>query len=239
MYCIARVGIGSNERRCKFKAKYGCFCGHHIKNDNANQSAIVLQKAFRTWFVKRLDRLHSATLMMTEFSSWTEITPSCIIRMETVSNVEWWDIRSLSKHLTFQLESASSMTPLPIYPSSPFTRLSYTHTSLLKLPHYFRRNRMTIRPSLYFFLRFGVEKSALEIKQLFEMYMRFAPTPQKDSMGCFTGTWISLNAPMSNFEKLYIVASTIPGEVQDAIGNTVPNIALHLLYEVLDSEQSF
>jgi len=132
----------------------------------------------------------------------------------------WWDIRTLMKTFTIQLNQSELSNPYPIYPENPFNRNRISVSELLQFKKQIELiknidNSVKIHISLEIFLNLPEKmlnkirnetnqyKLSTEIITQLNNYLRYKMINNKDSQGRFSGCWVLKGTPITPFEKCY------------------------------------
>jgi hypothetical protein len=166
-------------------------------------------------FSNELDVNYNYVLMGIN-DTWIEVP---IIYRFYLDNL-WWDIRTLIKTFTIQLNQSELSNPYPMYPENPFNRNRISVNELLQFKQQMDLiknidNNIKIHVSLGTFLNFSEKilskirnekdqyKLSTNIIKEFNNYLRYKMINNKDSQGRFSGCWVSRKTPLTPFETCY------------------------------------
>lgn len=228
--CAALV----RNRPCKFHAKQDSrYCGHHVKYELQQhrpptcpkvtyESLLpqirIIQHFLHAAFLRRLDTNFLLTRELLGDTTWKGIPSHEIICMRTDQH-EWWHVPQLCLMINYQLNKILGNRPSIPVPSSPFTRLPYTVTSLQTLRQRLSSSLPNIVSgsnliTLQTFLSHCIKvTNAHRRQEIFEQTLRFQFTNETDSMGMFCGKWVLKDTSISTVEKLLGVLQYVPMEI--------------------------
>lgn len=148
-------------------------------------------------------------------NSWNEIPFQYWIHIDNL----WWDIRTLNKIFTSQLNQTELENPYPVYLENPFTRNKISVDDICKLKYHVsllvRYFNFNIHISLNTFIKLPskmlnnirdtsvqYDVACMIIKQ-FAKKLRFKTINYKDSQGRYCGYWVPKKEKYSQFETYY------------------------------------
>lgn len=194
--CLSFKSRSCKSIQCNFKKKIGYdFCGHHLKKK------IYFNKKLEKDTID-LDNDYSHYLLFIE-DSWRDIP---IDRRTGKIGGGYWDIVTLTEHLSSQLNLSYSGNPKPVIPEDPFTKVSYTVEEFIKIRQHIQKLKIKIDIVLKIFLDHIMESNKIKninIINIFENELRYMMINKTDSQDCFTGYWVKKETPKTDFEKLY------------------------------------
>ena len=224
------------------------FCEEHMKKHTYDKSLLcILESKHATThttdnYVNAIvNKLYDTVLKQTEElnqnylyclfgveDSWDNIP---LMYRYKCNNI-WWDIRTLAKTLSMQLNQSESEKPYPIYPENPFTRVKFSIDEMMDF-----RDRIDmieklnngelpfVHVALRAFLRIPLDKlkkirdrpiddeytteksvqykTATSIIKQFSKKLRYKMINHKDSQGRYCGYWVYRREKFSVFEKCY------------------------------------
>lgn len=234
-YCISIAK--STNKQCKFKAQPNSdYCKkHQVLQNNINNEILpvktpilevqkppdtylnkyLLNQTFND-FIKMLNTDYSHTLLGLA-DDWNEIPQIYLFRLDDM----WWDIRSLIRIFTGQLDRSNMGQSYPMYPENPFTRKRILPRELKTFNDritYINENiqeTLNIDIVLRTFLNISLQRllkiykqelydSVLSLVHTFEKTMRYKLINCQDSQGNFCGYWVNIKEKITRFEKCVI-----------------------------------
>lgn len=156
--------------------------------------------------------------------SWKEIPFVYWINIDDM----WWDIRSLVKIFSQQLNQSELEKPFPIFIENPFTRTKIKLNDIRNLErHVSRLLKSNCDINIHIAVKKFIDMSdrqlnnilnsdsqyteSSKIINIFNKDMRFRMINYKDSQGRYCGYWVDDTTPLSAFEECYneIITSSI------------------------------
>jgi hypothetical protein len=133
--------------------------------------------------------------------SWFDVP----IKYRILFNGECWDIRSLYKCFTQQLNSCDLGNPKPTILHNPFNRIKYNKYVLKYIYNNIKLLKLKINISLrvYFNKLSDNIYNTKHIIYIFNKYLRYKMINYEDSQGNYIGYWVKKNKKISDFENIY------------------------------------
>ena len=219
-FCIACKHKNSKHICFRMTKPNTLFCGYHKSacTDHIKKVVATLARFWRRVKLNRrykmLDTYHSHYLLGCE-STWRNVATQYICKIQGV-DVEWWDIRILAHHFTQQLNQVCMETPVPQYPSNPFTRSPYSAKALACFFEHASFIRLKLNVALCHFGKGPVVKwyrarpgsRSAKIRNHLKNALRFQLTI--DDALTISGHWVKCSRSLSTFEKLYATWQQTP-----------------------------
>jgi hypothetical protein len=131
----------------------------------------------------------------------------------------WWDLRTLIKVFTGQLNRSDMGQSYPMYPENPFTRVKIIPNELFSLKERIDainniNNSITLNVAMNVFFTLTKRQMTYIFKQkqygsvlyLIDILgndLRYKLINYKDSQGNYCGYWVDKKKPLSKFEECY------------------------------------
>jgi hypothetical protein len=230
--CMSNLKYKTN--RCKNRHLLNNdFCFKHVKNYKHNDDAI--QKIIKTIDKNEIEDEY-LDMILEEFEitqretikyfdenynhgllglndSWNEIPMMYWYKLDNC----WWDIRTLIRTISSQLNQSELEKPFPIFPENPFNRNKIGLDDITNIKHKIKKLNLEPNIALKHFLSFTTKflikireeenqyNAAVKIIKKLEKNLRYKMINYKDSQGRYCGYWVESDTKKSEFENCYEV----------------------------------
>jgi hypothetical protein len=200
--CLAMT---KNDKRCSRKTKQ-ILCYQH------------LQKKNQKFCTDDLDKDHSHTLFGI-FDSWKEISLKNIVLFDGV----YWCVNILLEHFTSQINITCMSNPKPKFPTNPFTNVKFKIEDIKTFFINIKNNKIKVHcsikefhkkiDSIYNCIICEPKNESYIITDFLSSSLRFKILNNKDSQGCYKGSWVCKNIKSSQFEQLLDLFQKTPRQI--------------------------
>lgn len=173
-----------------------------------------------------LDKDYIDQLMMLE-PSWANVP---IHRRINLSD-GWWDLEFILNHFSQQLNHSDMENPYPIYPRNPLTRECYLESDIQKIRLMVVLMGIPVNVAFRAFIMLedwviytvyneannNINGSSSFLLNYLNSKLKFKYINFKNSQDCYTGHWVSINTPLTKFEKLFKKYNSVPWQAYDAV----------------------
>ncbi len=165
------------------------------------------------------------------------------------TNKYCYDIFSLIKIITDQLNTVKNSNPFPTYPKDIYTNNLFTEKDLLNIKRIINDNTIIVSPPLKIFLNSNNlwrktlnENEYLEWRDLcineFDKTLRYCRLNKLKTQGIIDGAWTTKTTPVSNIENLiYIYLNTVDESIYKQLKSYNDQIINDAYYIIFDENK--